>query len=253
VLKLVAAGDMDVCYFQSSYLDTARVPALRALDLPFLHTERAAIYARLDGAFGARLAADIAAATPYRVLAYWDNGFRHISNRTRPIHAPADCAGLRMRTTTSALHQEIFAAYGFAPVAVDPADLHAAVASGRVDAQENPLANFVQFGLHPLHRHLSLTSHFFGCAPLLVNRARYDALPPVVRDALHAAAATATAAQREFAVAEDVRCRAIIDAAGVAVVPASAIDVAAFKAASAAIVAREADAIGRDVLALLET
>ena len=252
LLKMVATGEMDFCYFQSSYLDAARVPALRALDLPFLVTDRDRIYAKLDGAFGERLAAAIAAHTPYRVLAYWDNGFRHVSNGVRPIRAPADCAGLRMRTTSSPLHQEIFAAFGFTPVAIDPAELTQAVATGRVDAQENPLTNLVQFGLHPYHRHVSLTAHFFGCAPLLANRARYDALPRDVRDALDAAVAAETEAQRSFARAEDARCLALLEQAGVAIVSPEEIDTAAFRAAAGAIVAREAAAIGRDVLAQLE-
>ena len=251
VLAMVARDEMDVCYFQSSYLDTERVPSLRALDLPFVITDRARIYENLDGAFGARLAADVAAGTPYRVLAYWDNGFRHMSNRLHAIRTPADCAGLKMRTTASPLHQEIFAAFGFAPMSVDPAELAQAVATGKVDAQENPLTNLVQFGLFATHKHVSLTSHFFGCAPLLVNKARYDALPDHARQALHEAARTATKAQRGFAVGEDVRCTALLAKEDVSVVPTADIDVAAFKAAVAPIVAREAKAIGKDVMAML--
>jgi C4-dicarboxylate-binding protein DctP len=251
VLKLVAGSDMDVCYFQSSYLDVARVPTLRALDLPFRLTDRRAIYAKLDGAFGERLAADIARETPYRVLAYWDNGFRHISNAVRPLRAPKDCAGLRMRTTASPVHQQIFAAFGFEPIAIDPADLPAAVANGRIDAQENPLTNTVNFGVHRHHKHLSLTSHFFGCAPLLINRGRYDALAREVRDALLAAVAEATKAQRLFAQGEDAECRAVILEAGVEIVEPEEIDIAAFEAAAAPIVTRETAAIGRDVVAQL--
>src|SRR5690606_6412606 len=97
--------------------------------------------------------------------------------RLRPIASPADCAGLTLRTTASPLHQEIFAALGFTPMSIDPADLAQAVATGRVDAQENPLTNLLQFGINRHHRHVSLTTHFFGCAPLMVNRERFDRLP----------------------------------------------------------------------------
>jgi tripartite ATP-independent transporter DctP family solute receptor len=252
VLTMVANGDMDVCYFQSSYLDTVRVPSLRALDLPFVITDRERIYAKLDGALGARLAADVSAGTNYRVLGYWDNGFRHMSNRLRPLRTPADCAGLKMRTTASPLHQEIFAAFGFAPMAVDPAELAQAVATGKVDAQENPLTNLVQFGLYRAHKHVSLTSHFFGCAPLLVNRARYEALPGEAQEALREAALAATRAQRGFAVAEDARCLELLAKEGVEVTSVEAIDIAAFRAAAAPVVAREAGVIGKNVMAELE-
>lgn len=252
VLAMTADGRMDICYFQSSYLDTQSVPSLRALDLPFIISDRAGIYARLDGGFGERLAADIAEKTPYRVLAYWDNGFRHMSNGRHPLRSPADCTGLRMRTTSSALHQEIFAAFGFVPMSVDPSELSAAVATGKVDAQENPLTNLIQFGLHHHHRHVSLTSHFFGCAPLLVNRNCYDALPGDVREALAAAAATATKAQREFAQGEDTRCLELLRGEGAVIIPREEIDIEAFRAAARGIVAREAEAIGADVLAELQ-
>lgn len=253
VLAMVARGEMDVCYFQSSYLDTVSVPSLRALDLPFILTDRASIYPKLDGAVGERIAADVAAKTPYRVLAYWDNGFRHMSNRLRPIRTPADCAGLTMRTTSSPLHQEIFAAFGFKPLAVDPSELAQAVATGKVDAQENPLTNLLQFGIDKHHKYVSLTSHFFGCAPLLVNRARFDALSREAQDALVAAAREATLAQRGFAQAEDTRCSEVLRGEGIEIVPAAEIDLAAFKKAVAPIVARESTAIGPAVMAALES
>jgi tripartite ATP-independent transporter DctP family solute receptor len=252
VLTMVAGDAMDICYFQSSYLDVVRVPSLRVLDLPFLISDRADIYAKLDGAFGARLAADVAAGTPYLVLAYWDNGFRHLSNRLRPLRTPADCVGLRIRTTASPVHQEIFAAFGFIPISIDPSELAQAVATEKVDAQENPLTNLMQFGINRYHKHISLSAHFFGCAPLLINRARYDALPRPAQDALQAAVKDATRAQREFAIAEDTRCIEILRAENAQIVPQEAIDLAAFKAAARPIVEREAKIIGEDVLAMLE-
>ena len=110
--------------------------------------------------------------TGYRALAFWDNGIRHLSNRARPIRAPADCAGLRLRTQHNAFHQAVFRALGFEPVAIDPSELPAAVAGGHVDAQENPLTNLVNFKIHEHHPHVTLSAHLFGVAPVLVNRAR---------------------------------------------------------------------------------
>jgi TRAP-type transport system periplasmic protein len=235
---MVADGRLDLCYFNSSYL-AERVPSLALFDIPFALAGRAHIYRQLDGDVGARLGAGVAAATPYRVLKFWDNGFRHISNRLRPIRSPDDCAGLRLRTVASALHQEIFAALGFTPVVIDVKDLVAAVTSHAVDAQENPLTNLVNFNLHRTHRHVSLTSHFFGVVLVLANRAWFDGLDPAVRTALHDALGEATARQREFAIAEDTQCLEVLRQDGVDVAAADAIDIAGFRARLAAIVARE--------------
>ena len=89
----------------------------------------------------------------------------------------------------------------------------------------------MNFGLHRTHRHVSLTSHFYGVALLLANRAWFDAQPPGMQATLRAAASDATAAQRQFAIAADTLCLERLRQEGVAVVPAEDIDLAAFRAA----------------------
>jgi C4-dicarboxylate-binding protein DctP len=147
LLAMVESGDIDGCYFASSYL-TARVPQLGVFDQPFQAGSRDQVFADLAGDRGASLATSIAAATNYRVLAWWDNGIRHISNAVRPICKPADCVGLRLRSLDNAHHQAAFRKLGFNPIFIDVADLPRAVADRTVDAQENPLTNLVNFDLH---------------------------------------------------------------------------------------------------------
>ena len=142
LLRMVESGALDGCYFASSYL-AASVPTLGEFDRPFEAGSRDAVFGRLDGEAGTTLARDVADATPYSVLAWWDNGIRHISNAVRPIRSPADCAGLRLRTLDNAQHQAAFRRLGFVPTFVDVADLAHAVADHWVDAQENPLTNIV--------------------------------------------------------------------------------------------------------------
>ena len=120
---------------------------------------------------------------------------------------------------------------GFSPVTIDVKGLVRAVETHEVDAQENPLTNTVNFGLHRTHKHLSLTSHFYGVALLLANRAWFEALTPAMQSALLAATAEATTAQRQWAIAEDALCLERLRQDGVAVVPAEDIDLAAFRAA----------------------
>jgi TRAP-type transport system periplasmic protein len=232
LLGLVEGGDLDLCYFSSSYL-AGRVPSLRVLDLPFLVTDRERAYRALDGDLGNRLADDIGRATGFRVLAFWDNGFRHFSNRLRPIRHPRDCEGMKIRTLDNALHQQVFRALGFEPVTIDVKDMPAAIAMGAVDAQENPLTNTLNFGLHRTHRYISMTSHFFGVALVLANRANFESWSPDARKLVGNAVAAATRAQRGFATSEDVDCLARLEADGCAIVSADAIDRPAFEAAVA--------------------
>lgn len=238
LLAMVEQGALDLCYFNSSYL-SERVPSLRLLDLPFLIADRTHAYRHLDGPLGDRLVGDVKARTGFRVLDFWDNGFRHFSNRLRPIRSPGDCAGMKIRSLDSPLYQEIFHAFGFEPVVIDVKDLPGAVTSGAVDAQENPLTNTVNFDLHQTHRHITLSAHFFGVALVLVNAAWFDACPADTQQVIRGAVAAATKTQRAAAAKEDVDCLARLKQDGCEIVTADAVDRAGFEAAVADIRRRE--------------
>jgi C4-dicarboxylate-binding protein DctP len=217
LVDLVRCGEIDLCYFSSSYL-AGRVPALAALDVPFCLSDRADTHARLDGTLGEIIAREVAASTEYEVLGFWDNGVRNLSNRDRPIRVPDDCRGLRIRTLPNATYHATFRALGMEPVTIDVGAMAQAIARGEVDAQENPLANIRLFGLHRHHRFVTMTGHFHGIALVLCNAAGRASWPPAVRAALSAAIGEATAAQWEFARDEEVAARAALEAQGVSVI-----------------------------------
>jgi TRAP-type C4-dicarboxylate transport system substrate-binding protein len=244
----IESGAFQIGYMASGYL-TARVPELAVIDLPFAQTHRHAAYAALDGEAGRILRAAIEGATGYTLLGFWDNGFRHLTNRVRPIRKPSDCAGLLVRTLDNRIYQETMAAMGFEPVVTDVKELRDAVASGRVDAQENPLTNTVIFEIYRHHRHLSMTAHFFGVVLLLANRDWFGALPEKVARAVRDAAASATSEQRRLAELQDTDALDRLRSEGVAVLAGDALDLDAFRAACHEIVARE---VGRLAPALLK-
>ena len=250
LLEWVRTGRIELCYFSTSYLADA-APEITALDLPFVVEQREQAYAALDGSLGERLSARLAAARAYKVLGYFDNGFRHWSNRVRPIRAPADCQGLRIRTLFSATHQEVFRALGFEPVPLDVKDLLAAVRAGTVDAQDNPLTNIYNFAIHEQHRHITLSAHFWGAAALLCNGAAFARWPQEVRDAMTAAATEATAEQRRMAAAEDDEALDKLKAAGCEIVTPTDAERAAFVHAVAPVVERHRAELAPGVLEAL--
>ncbi len=202
LLSMVEAGELDLCYFSASYL-AERLPEMSLLDLPFTFCDRAEVYKILDGPLGDYLADRLNATTGYRLLGFWDNGFRHISNSVRPIRQPEDCRGLRIRTLFSDAHQEVFRTLGFEPVALDVKDLLSGIEDGTIVAQENPLTNILNFDIHLKHRYITLSAHFFGAAALLCNAESLDRWPEAVRAAVLDSAAAATVEQRRLAGAED--------------------------------------------------
>lgn len=216
LLSMTEEGALDGCYFSSSYL-AKRVPELGIFDQHFVVPDRRRAYAVLDGELGERLKKKVAAATGYTVLGYWDNGLRHISSR-KAIRTPDDCEGLKLRTLANEDHQHVFRSLGFDPRAIDVRDLPAAVEDGTVDAQENPLTNIYNFGLHKTHRCITLTRHLLGVALVLFRTESVEAWPDETRSAVEKAVAEATRAQRRFAEEDDDICRRALVQDGVEII-----------------------------------
>jgi TRAP-type C4-dicarboxylate transport system substrate-binding protein len=199
---MVEQGELSFCYM-STVRFTEWVPELQLLELPFLIRDRETAWAALDGPLGERLVRGMHARTPFRVLGLWDNGFRHLTNKVRPIRRPEDCRGLRIRTQMSALHGEVFAALGFVPIAADIKRFVAEIGGNTFDAHDNPLTNIYTFGVHRHHPYITLTGHFFGASFLITSERQYRGWPADVQAAVNEAAREATAAQRALAASED--------------------------------------------------
>ncbi len=247
---MVERGELSMCYI-SSLRFTRWVPQLAIFDLPFLMRDRAAAYRALDGAPGEQLRALLLAQSPYRLLAYWDNGFRHFSNKVRPIRTPADCRGIRIRTQMSALQGESLRVLGFEPIAEDIKIFVEQIAGERFDAQDNPLTNIYNFNVHRHHRHITLSGHVFGVACLMVNQAQYASWPREVQQAVDAAAAEATALQRRLAAAEDADILEKLDPAQNEVVHLTAAEHRAFVEAVRPVTDKYRKALGEEWFGLL--
>ncbi|HEX4326462.1 MAG TPA: TRAP transporter substrate-binding protein [Burkholderiales bacterium] len=242
LFKSVAEGGREVAYMASGYL-SAQVGELGVIDLPFHVADRTRALGSLDGAAGTLLKQAVAAKSKLHVLGFWDNGFRHVSNRLRDIRTPADCAGMVCRTLDSALYRESLTALGFKPLTADVKLLRQMVASGEVDAQENPLTNTINFQLYEQHKHVSLTGHFFGVILLVCHAPWFDALSRGQQEGVQAAAREATLRQRQLAAAEDQTGVAVLESKGVKVIAAGEIDLAAMRERCAPIVARACSAL----------
>jgi TRAP-type C4-dicarboxylate transport system substrate-binding protein len=207
---MVASGELAACYM-STVRFAAEVPELKVLELPFVVGNRARAIIALNGPLGERFAAGMRSRTPFRALGFWDNGFRHVTNKVRPIRTPNDCTGLRIRTQMSALHAEALSAMGFETISVDIKEFVEQCRSDRFQAQENPLTNTFHFGVQKLHRYITLTGHFFGASALICNGALYESWPAEVQRAVDTAAREATAFQHKLAAEEDEAILAKID------------------------------------------
>jgi len=213
ILWLVERGLLTLGYQSSSYL-TDRVPELGFVDLPFLFSGRDQARGAMDGALGDFLSRKTEERVNYRILGYFENGFRHVSNRLREVRQPSDLAGMRIRVLPSKIQARTFELLGAVPLRWDLTEAIQAIAAGTIDAQENPFANTVTYGVHKFHHFHTITNHFYISRPIFLNRTAYEAWPEDLRDAMQRAVKDAVAVQRELAIEEDKEARRAILAQG---------------------------------------
>jgi TRAP-type transport system periplasmic protein len=231
LLWMAEDGVLSMSYQSTSYL-ADRVPEMDCADLPFLFDNLTQARAAMDGAFGAWMTQKIEEHIPgYRVLGFFENGYRHISNQLRPVRTLADLKDMKVRLMPGEIHRRSFELMGAVPRPLDLKPGLEAVVSGTVDAQENPLANTVDYGAHAVHRYHTLSSHCYLSRGLYFNRAQFDLWPKDLQEAMRAAARKAVLAQRELAIEEELAARKTIEAAGGEVVELTNEARAAFKQA----------------------
>jgi len=202
ILWLVESGVITLGYQSSSYL-TDRIPALGVVDLPFLFPDQAKARAAMDGALGHALTTRIEAETAFRIVGYFENGFRHVSNRVRPIHTPADMKGMSIRVLPSKIQERTFQLLGAEPRIMDLTEALVAIKAGTLDAQENPFSNTVTYGVHQFHRFHTATNHFYVSRPIFVHRPAFDGWPQELQHELRDAVREAIAFQRDLHVKEE--------------------------------------------------
>jgi TRAP-type C4-dicarboxylate transport system substrate-binding protein len=213
VLELTECGITDLAYMSTTAL-TARVPELEFVDLPFLFATNNEARAAYDGALGQHMIDAIERQTNFRVLGFFENGFRHLSNRHREVRRPEDLAGMSIRTLGSDMHNRTFELLGMKAHSMRLDEAKIAIANNEVDAQENPFANTTTYGIHLAHKFHTLSNHFYLSRGIYVNPQKFASWPEDIRAATIATIPDAVAHQRELAVSEELIARAEIEDAG---------------------------------------
>jgi TRAP-type C4-dicarboxylate transport system substrate-binding protein len=217
ILWLVESGILTLGYQSSSYL-TDRVPELGFVDLPFLFNSNEQARTAIDGELGSHLTQKIEERINYTIMGYYENGFRHISNRIRPVQQPGDLEGMKIRVLPSDVQARTFALLGAIPLKMDLSDAIKRIISGSLDAQENPLANTVTYGVHKFHRYHTLSSHFYISRPIFTHRNSVESWPQELRSAMFNAVQASIDYQRDLSVQEAIEAKNTIEDEGCEIV-----------------------------------
>jgi C4-dicarboxylate-binding protein DctP len=249
---LVESGILTLGYQSSSYL-TDRVPELSIADLPFLFRDNDHARGAMDGALGQRLAQAMERECDYRILGWYENGFRHISNRLRPVRTPADLKDMHIRVLPSQIQKRTFELLGARPQIMDLTEAIAMIKAGTIDAQENPLTNTVTYGVHKFHRFHTVSNHFYISRPIFLHRPTFDGWPADLKEAMQKAVMESVAFQRGLHVKEEEDAEAAIRAEGCEIVTLNAAQPDAFAAAVRPITAEARKLLGDELFKLAES
>lgn len=230
ILEGLRAGEIDVVVLGSDI--SGLEPAFDIMEMPFLFKDREEVSGFLDGDFGQELSDKLGESAGLTVLSYGENGFRHITNNTRPISTPADLNGIKLRVPEVPARVEMFRAFGAVPTPMSIDEVYISLDQGALDGQENPLVVIDAFSFYEVQKYLSLSGHVYSPASLTVNKKNFEKLSPEVQDAMREAAQEAAEGSRELGEKADEELIASFEEAGVEV---NEIDKDAFQTDVAAI------------------
>jgi tripartite ATP-independent transporter DctP family solute receptor len=152
-------------------------PSINILDFPFLFRDFNHVDLVMDGRIGRKLLDDFEKVN-VQGLAFWENGFRHLTNSKLVIKKVEDGKGLKIRTMENKVHLAAWKSAGFNPTPMAWGEVFVAMQQGVIDGQENPIAVYYTSKLWDAKQsNLSLTSHVYSPAPILMSKKIFDAMP----------------------------------------------------------------------------
>lgn len=178
VQQKLKLGTIDIALLSSTLATT--VPEMALFELPFLVSDRTQV-TQIEKNVVWPYIAPAAEKKGYTIISFWENGFRNITNSTKPINTPADLAGLKIRTPNSSWRVKMFKNWGANPTPMSFSDVFIGLQTGVIDGQENPYTNIYSAKLNEVQQYLSVTNHVYTPAYLTAGNKSYKKLPDDVK------------------------------------------------------------------------
>jgi TRAP-type transport system periplasmic protein len=181
MLQKLKLGTMEMSLPSSVMSSEAEVFGL--FEMPYLVKDRKHL-AKIEKEIVWPKMVPAAEAKGLKIIAMWENGYRHITNNKKPIRVPADLQGIKLRVPEGKWRVKMFQAYGANPSPMKFSELFTALSTGVMDAQENPLPQIYSAKLYEVQKYLSLSGHVYAPAFVAVGSKKWATLPADVRQVL---------------------------------------------------------------------
>ncbi len=181
-------------------------------DFPCIFKDRAALQKVTEGAIGKELLGKLDS-KGILGLAYWDNGFK-IFSANKPLKAPADFKGLKMRIQSSKVLDAQMRALGAIPQVMAFSEVYQALQTGVVDGTENPPSNMYTQKMFEVQKDAIISRHGYLGYAVITNKKFWEGLPADIRGQLEKAMADASEYNNEIAKKDNDDALAAMKASG---------------------------------------
>lgn len=222
-------------------------PALGVFDLPFLFSSAEEADAVLDGEFGAMMSEKLEASGLVN-LAWWENGFRNLTNSVRPITRLEDFAGLRVRVMQNNIFLDTFQTLGANPTPMAFGEVFTALETKAIDAQENPFVTIDTSKFYEVQDYVSNTQHAYTPFMVLFSKPIFDTYSPEEQQILRNCAIIGRDVQRRVSRELSQQSLENIQAAGMEYNELDLAEMERIREAVAGVYERHAATIGQDVI-----
>jgi tripartite ATP-independent transporter DctP family solute receptor len=181
LLQKLKLGTVDIAL--PSTVMSSEADLFGVFEMPYLVKDRAHMQRIEKDVFWPTLA-PAAEAKGLKVIAVWENGYRHITNSKRPINTPDDLKGIKLRVPEGKWRVKMFQAYGANPSPMKFSEVFTALQTGVMDGQENPFTQIYSAKFQEVQKFLSLTGHVYTPAYATAGAKKWASLPADVRQTL---------------------------------------------------------------------
>src|SRR5688572_7109404 len=185
LLQKLKLGTVDIAL--PSTVMSSEADLFGVFEMPYLVKDREHMK-RIEKDVFWKTLAPAAEARSLKVIAVWENGYRHITNSKRPINTPADLQGIKLRVPEGKWRVKMFQTYGANPSPMKFSEVFTALQTGVMDGQENPFTQIYSAKFQEVQKFLSLTGHVYTPAYVTAGAKKWASLPAEVRKTLEDAA-----------------------------------------------------------------
>ena len=250
-ISALQGGTLEMVVMNSGIL-AAQVKEFAVFDFPFMFANAQEADTVVDGPFGKMMLEKLDAKNIHG-LAYWELGFRNITNSKRPLNKVEDISGLKLRVIPNAINVDWVSALGANPTPMAFPEVYAALDQKAIDGQENPVTVINANKFYEVQKYVAITNHQYNPQTVIISKKLWDSLSGDEKKLLSDAAAEAAVFQRKASRQQSGEALDNLKKNGMQVSEFSAAEMAKFREKMKPVVDKHAAQVGPEVVKALQT